>query len=76
MKTLRKAHSGFAGKKKIKLRPLPVIVKPDDFESEHKVAMKINTEPSMPSGLAMIIHSQRHLAILSQSNPHNSNVKE
>lgn len=40
---MRKAHSGFAGNKKIKLRPLPVIAKPDDFESEHKVAMKINT---------------------------------
>lgn len=76
MKTLRKAHSGFSGKKKIKLRPLPMmIVKPDDFESEHKVAMKINTEPSMPSGLAMIVNSQRHLAILSQSNPRDSNIK-
>jgi hypothetical protein len=55
-------NSTISPKKKIKLKPL-LFVKPDDFESEHKVAMKISTEPSMPTGLSAMLNMQRGVGV-------------
>ena len=70
-KTLRKAMSNLP-KKKIKLKPL-MFAKPDDFQSEHKVATRISTQPSLPTGLASIISSQRNLAFKA---PHASRIHD
>lgn len=56
---------------KPKLKPIGN-VKPDDFESAHKVAMRMKTEPGLPNGLSSMLG----LSKICQSNEDNEKLNK